>query len=381
MNKTLWSSVLAALMLVACGKKEEAAAPAPAAAPAAQANAEEKVLNIYNWPDYIPEGMVAAFEKETGIKVNYDTFETNEALNAKLVAGNTGYDIVVPGTAFSPAQIEAGFFQPLQKDKLKNYVNLDPAIMMGLQKADPDNKHLVPWAWGFTTVGINRTKVEKALGKTPLPENAWDLVFKPEYTSKLKSCGIAFLDSPSEVMPPALHYIGKDAYSNDAADHKAAVEMLSKVRKDVRIFSSTMIDDIAGGKACVALGWSGDINIAAGRAKENGSKDSIEALLPSTGGLIFYDSMAITKDAKHPNNAHAFIDFYLRAENAAKVSDEMSYPTGNKAALEKMKPEVSGNKTIFVEADYAKKMVAPGKFTNEGRESLANAYNTFKKGK
>lgn len=214
-----------------------------------------------------------------------------------------------------------------------------------------------------------------------MPENAWDLVFKPEYTSKLKSCGIAYLDSPTEVLPPALHYVGKDAYSNDPADHKLAGEMLAKVRKDVRIFSSTMIDDIAGGKACVALGWSGDINIAAGRAKENGSKDVIEALLPSTGGLIFYDAMAITKDAKHPLNAHAFIDFYLRAENAAKVSDEMSYPTGNKAALDKMKPEVAANKTIFVDSEYAKKMVPPGKFTNEGRESMANTYNTFKKGK
>jgi putrescine transport system substrate-binding protein len=382
MNKTLWSSVLATLMLVACGKKEEAPAPAAApAAPVAAVNAEEKVLNIYNWPDYIPEGMIAAFEKESGIKVNYDTFETNEALNAKLVAGSTGYDIVVPGTSFSPAQTEAGFFQPLQKDKLKNYGNLDPAIMMGLQKADPENKHLVPWAWGFTTVGINRTKVEKVLGKMPMPENAWDLVFNPEYTHKLKACGIAYLDSPTEVIPPALHYIGKDAYSNDPADHKAAGEMLSKVRKDVRIFSSTMIDDIAGGKACVALGWSGDINIAAGRAKDNGSKDVIEALLPNTGGLIFYDTMAITKDAKHPLNAHEFIDFYLRAENSARMADEMSYSTGNKAALEKMKPEVAANKTIFVESEYAKKMVAPGKFTNEGRESMANAYTAFKKGK
>jgi putrescine transport system substrate-binding protein len=205
MNKPLWSAALAVLTLAACGKKEEAPAPAPvASAPAAPVNAEEKVLNIYNWPDYIPEGMIAAFEKETGIKVNYDTFETNEALNAKLVAGNTGYDIVVPGTSFSPAQTEAGFFQPLQKDKLKNYANLDPAIMMGLQKADPENKHLVPWAWGFTTVGINRTKVEKALGKLPMPENAWDLVFKPEYISKMKGCGVSFLDSGDEVVPITL---------------------------------------------------------------------------------------------------------------------------------------------------------------------------------
>jgi putrescine transport system substrate-binding protein len=379
MSKYVFSLTLVALVLAACGKKEEAAAPATA--PAASAPAEEKVLNIYNWPDYVPEGMIAAFEKETGIKVNYDTFETNEALNGKLVAGNTGYDIVVPGTSFSPAQVEAGFFQPLDRAKLKNYGNLDGDIMAALTNADPGNQYLVPWAWGFTTVGINRTKVEKALGKMPMPENAWDLAFKPEYTSKLKSCGIAYLDSPTEILPPALHYIGKDAYSNDPADHKAAVEMLAKVRKDIRIFSSTMIDDIAGGKACVVVGWSGDVNIAAGRAKENGSKDVIEALLPSTGGLIFFDTMAITKDAKHPGNAHAFIDFYLRAESGAQVSNELSYPTGNKAAIEKMNPEVAGNKTIFIESAVAAKMVKPGKFTNEGREGMANAFTSFKKGK
>ena len=261
------------------------------------------------------------------------------------------------------------------------YANLDPAVMQVLTKADPDNKHLVPWAWSFTTVGVNKTKVAKALGNTPMPENAWDLVFKPEYTSKLKSCGIAYLDSPTEIIPVALHYIGKDAYSNDPADYKLATEMLAKVRKDVRLFSSTMIDDIAGGKACVAIGWSGDINIAAERAKENGSKDVIEALLPSTGALIFIDAMGITKDAKHPGNAHAFIDFYLRAENAAAMANEMSYPTGNKAALDKINPEIAGNKTIFVESDYMGKMIPPSSFTNEAREAMATAYNAFKTGK
>lgn len=389
MKKYVATFALSALVLAACGKKEEAPAPAPAAAPVASAPAsapapvpaEEKVLNIYNWPDYIPEGMVAAFEKETGIKVNYDTFETNEALHAKLVAGNTGYDIVVPGTVFAKPQIEGGLLQALDKAQIKNLANLDPAIMGVLAKADPDNKHLVPWAWGFTTVGINKTKLEKALGKTPMPENAWDLVFNPEYTKKVKACGIAYLDSPTEIIPVALHYIGKDAYSNDPADYKAAAEMLAKVRKDVRLFSSTMIDDIAGGKACVAIGWSGDINIAAGRAKENKSKDVIEALLPATGALMFADTMAVTKDAKHPNNAMAFIDFYLRVENAALMSNEMIYPTGNKAAMDKINPEIAGNKTIFVEADYMAKMIAPSSFTNEAREAMATAYNAFKKGK
>ena len=385
MKKLVLVTAISALLLAACGKKEEpvavAVAPAPvAAAPALPVNAEEKVLNIYNWPDYIPEGMTAAFEKETGIKVNYDTFETNEALHAKLVAGNTGYDIVVPGTVFAKSQIEGGLLQPLDKAKIPNLANLEPAIMNTLTKADPGNKYLVPWGWGFTTVGINKTKVDKALAGMPMPENAWDLVFDPKYTARLKSCGIAYLDSPTEIIPAALHYIGKDAYSNNPADFKAAAEMLFKVRKDVRLFSATMIDDLAGAKACAVIGWSGDINIAANRARENGSKDVIEALLPSTGALIFADTMALTKDAKHPNNAQAFIDFYLRPENAASVTNTMNYPTANKAAIAQIKPEISGNKTIFVEPAYFSKMIPPSSFTNEAREALANAYNSVKKG-
>ena len=386
MKKYLGSLALSALVLTACGKKEEppvtmVAPAAVASAHAVAVNTEEKVLNIYNWPDYVPAELIPAFEKETGIKVNYDTFETNEALHAKLVAGNTGYDIVVPGTVFAKSQIEGGLLQALDKSKIPNLANMDLAIMGTLVKADPGNKFLVPWAWGFTTVGINRTKVEKALGNIPLPESAWSLVFDPTYTAKLKSCGIAYLDSPTEIIPAALHYLGKEAYSNDPADYQAAAAMLAQVRKDVRLFSSTMIDDIASGKACVAIGWSGDINIAAGRARENGSKDVIESLLPSTGALIFFDTMAITKDAQHPNNAHAFIDFYLRPENAAMISNEMSYPTGNKAAVTLVKPEIAGNKTIFVASDYFAKMIPPSSFTNEAREAMANAYTGFKKGK
>jgi len=386
-NKYLWAFALTSVVLVACGKKDES--PTAAAVPAVVASApavalksvEERVLNIYNWPDYVPEGLIAAFEKESGIKVNYDTFETNEALQAKLVAGNTGYDIVVPGTVFAKSQIEGGLLQPLDKSRIPNLANLDPALMGTMVKADPGNKHLVPWAWGFTTVGINRTKVEKALAGLPLPDNAWDLVFDPKYTAKLKSCGLALLDSPTEIIPAALHYIGKDAYSGEPADYLAAGAMLAKIRKDVRLFSATMIDDLAAGRACVAVGWSGDINMAATRARDNGSKDVIESLLPSTGALIFIDAMAITQDAKHPNNAHAFIDFYLRVENAAWMSNEMSYPTGNQAAVAKVKSEIAGNKTIFVESAYFAKMVSPNSFSNPARAAMANAYASFKQGK
>ena len=207
MQKHWMLGCVLAAVLVACGKKEEPVAAAPAAPAAAAAPAEEKVLNIYNWPDYIAKDMVANFEKETGIKVNYQTFESNEALQAKLVVGNTGYDIVVPGAVFAKSQIEAGLLLPLDKSKIPNISNLDPALMAKLEGVDAGNAHLIPWAWSFTTVGINKAKVAKALGSMKMPDNAWDLVFNPAYTSKLKSCGIAYLDSPTEVLPPALHYL------------------------------------------------------------------------------------------------------------------------------------------------------------------------------
>ena len=377
-------AAVAAVALSACGKKEGLPAPAaaPAGAPAAVAmNTEEKVLNIYNWPDYIAKDMVVNFEKETGIKVNYQTFENNEALHAKLVAGNTGYDIVVPGAVFAKPQIDGGLLAKLDKSKVSHYANLDPAIMEKLVMIDPGNDYLIPWAWSFTTVGINKAKVAKALGSLPLPDNAWELVFNPVYTEKLKSCGIAYLDSPTEVLPPAMHYLGKNAYSNDAADHKAAGEMLAKVRPHIRMFSSTMIDDLAGGKACVALGWAGDINIARTRALENKSGNEVEALLPKTGGLIFMDTLAMPKDAKHPNNAYAFIDYFLRPEVSASLTNELGYATANKASLASVKPEIAQDPAVFPDAENLKKMVSPASFSNEARESMSNVFTAFKKGK
>jgi len=381
MKQKILVLALSLLALSACGKKEEAAAPAASAAPAAvAANTEEKVLNIYNWADYIPANMVSDFEKESGIKVNYQTFENNEGLHAKLVAGNSGFDLVVPGAVFAKSQIDGGLLMKLDKAAIPNLANLDPNIMSKLASVDAGNDYLVPWAWSYTTVGINKGKVAKALGDMPLPDNAWDLVFNPEYTSKLKSCGIAYLDSPTEIIPPAMHYLGKNAYSNDPADHKAAGEMLAKVRPDIRMFTSTMIDDLAGGKACVALGWAGDMNIARARAIENKSDNDIEVLLPKSGGLIFFDSLAIPKDAKHPKNAAAFIDYYLRPEVSATLTNELSYATANKASIAKVTPEIAENKTVFVDAENMAKMISPSSFSNEARESMSNVYTLFKKG-
>jgi len=378
-KKQFWLVALSALVLASCGKKTDPpAASAPGLAPIAVA--EEKILNVYNWPDYIAKDMVASFEKETGIKVNYQTFENNEGLQAKLVAGNTGYDIVVPGAVFAKPQIEAGLLQKLDKSKLSNIANLDASIMAKLATVDPGNAYLVPWAWSFTTVGINKAKVTQALGNTPLPANAWDLVFNPEYTAKLKSCGIAFLDSPTEIIPPAMHYLGKNAYSNDLADHKAAGEMLAKVRPHVRLFTSTMIDDLAGGKACVALGWAGDINIARARAIENKNGNDIQTLSPSTGGLIFFDNLAIPKDAKHPNNAHAFINYFLKPEVSAALTNELGYATANQASLANVKPDIAKDPAVFPDTAQLQKMVAPNSFNNEARQSLSQVFTLFKKG-
>ena len=313
--------------------------------------------------------------------MNYQTFENNEGLQAKLVAGNTGYDIVVPGSVFVKAQIDAGLLKKLDKSQIPNYKNLDSNLMGKLVSVDPGNEYVIPWAWSFTTVAINKAKVAKALGSTPMPDNAWDLVFNPTYTSKLKSCGIAFLDSPTEVLPPALHYIGKKAYSEDAADHKAAGEMLAKVRKDIRLFSSTMIDDLAGAKACVALGWAGDFIQAANRAAENKGGVEIEVLLPKTGGLIFFDTIAVPADAKHPNNAMAFINYYLKAEVSASQTNELGYPTATKASVPLVTPEVAQNKAVFPDDANLALMVAPEALGNATRESMTSVYTSFKKGK
>jgi len=391
MKKYFWVLSLVVLGLAACGKNEEASAPkAASAVPAATAasspaqtvaSTEEKVLNIYNWPDYIAKDMVANFEKESGIKVNYQTFENNEALQAKLIAGSSGYDLVVPGAVFAKSQIEGGLLAKLDKSKVTNYGNLDPEIMAKLGGVDPGNAYLIPWAWSYTTVGINKAQVAKALGSPALPDNAWELVFNPAYTAKLKSCGIAFLDSPTEVIPPAMHFLGKNPYSSDPADHKAAGDLLAKVRPHVRLFSSTMIDDLAGGKACVALGWAGDMNIAKARAVENKNGNEIQVLVPSTGGLIFFDNLAIPKDAKHPYNALAFINYFLKPEVSAALTNELSYPTANKASLASVKPEIANDKTVFLDGENLKKMVPPASFTNTGRESMSNVFTLFKKAK
>jgi putrescine transport system substrate-binding protein len=340
---------------------------------------EAKVLNVYNWADYLPDDLLENFTKETGIKVRYDTFDTNEIVHAKLIAGRTGYDVVVPSANWAALHIQAGLFQKLDKSKLTNLKNTDPVMMKLLSQADPGNQFLVNWAWGFVTVGINTGKVKAALGSEPMPANAWSLIFDPKYSNKLKSCGIAMLDSATDIYPAALHYLGKPAYSTNPADYAEAAKLMKAIRPNIKIFSSG-INDMASGGLCMVVGYSGDMNIAAKRAKEGKTGQNIEALVPSTGGLLFYDNMAIPADAEHPNNAHIFINYILRPEVAASISNKMTYATMNAAATSLVEKDIVANKSIFLSDEAKKTMVAQGVTTNDMRRIMTRAFTQFKTG-
>lgn len=372
--------VSASIASVSCGKSDQNAAD-PAKVVAEATAPEEKVLNIYNWSDYIAPDTIANFEKETGIKVQYDVFDSNEILHAKLIAKNTGYDIVVPTSNWAKQQLDGGLFQKLDKSKLPNWKNLDEGILKQMAAFDPGNQYLVDWMWSYNTVGINVDKVKAALGDTPLPDNAWDLVFNPTYTSKLKSCGITFLDTPTDVFQAALHYLGRPVYTGTPEDYQAAFEMLMKVRPDIKKFNSGgQIDDLASGNTCVAYGWAGDFNLARKRSIENKTEQNIEALVPKTGGILFMDVMAIPADAKHPDNAHQFMNYIMRPEVTAAITNEVTYANPNRAATEFVDPEIKNNKSIYLSDEDIAKLVPPGVEDAQTKRNMTRLYTKFKSG-
>ena len=345
------------------------------------AQEEEKILNIYNWSDYIAEDTIRNFEKETGIKVRYDNFDNNEIVHAKLVAGKTGYDIVVPSSNWAKLQLDGGLLRKLDKAQIPNLKNLDPALQAQLATMDPGNEHMVNWLWGFTTVGINVDKVKAALGSTPMPDNVWDLIFKPEYISKLKSCGVSMLDSATEVVPAALHYLGKPPFSKTTGDYAAAARVLKAVRPHVTLFSSSgYINDMANGSICLALGWSGDINIARQRAIDGKTGQNIQALVPKNGGILFFDVMVIPADAPRPGNAQKFINYILRPEVHASLTNKVFYANPNAESKKFVKPEVASNPTVFLNAADMAKMVAPDALNNDMRRLMTRTFTSFKTG-
>ena len=349
------------MCLLACGKSET---PAPAqqsatATPAAQGvvalpaatpvDATEKVLNIYNWSDYIAADTIANFEKETGIKVRYDVFDSNEVLEAKLLAGNTGYDIVVPSASFVARQIKAGIFQPLDKTKLPNYANLDPELMKVLAGYDAGNQHIVPWLWGTTGIGYNVKKIKERMPDAPI--GSWDLILKPEIVAKFKDCGVTMLDSPAEVVPTSLRYLGLPTGSQNAADLAKAEALMMTVRPSIKYFhSSQYINDLANGEICLVMGWSGDVFIARDRAAEAKNGNEIAYFIPREGALMWFDTMGIPKDAKHTENAYKFLDYVMRPKVIAAVSNLVKYPNGNAASTQYVDEAIRNDPAIYPDA-------------------------------
>lgn len=316
------------------------------AAIATSAVAQDRVVHVYNWSDYIDESILDDFTAETGIEVVYDVFDSNEILETKLLAGGTGYDVVVPSGEFLGRQIQAGVFQKLDKSKLPNIEHMWGAIEERTEKYDPGNEYSVNYMWGTTGIGYNVAKVEEALGTDTI--NSWEVIFEPEQISKLADCGVYMLDAPAEMVRAALNYLGLDPDSRDPDELAQAEELLVSVRPHVRKFhSSEYINALANGDICLAVGWSGDVFQARDRAAEAGQGVEIAYSIPKEGAQMWFDQMAIPADAPHVEEAHEFINYIMRPEVIAKATNYVYYANGNKASQELLNEDVIGDPAVY----------------------------------
>ena len=341
---------------------------------------EEPVLNVYNWSDYIADDTIANFEAETGIRVNYDVYDNNEIVDAKLLAGNSGYDIVVPTGNFLERQVRAGLLAPLDKSKLTNLGNLDPAVLAVAAEHDPDNAHSVPYMTFTIGLGYNVARVAEALGDD-VPVNSWDILFQPENAEKLAGCGIAVLDSPSEVIGTVLHYLGLDANSESEDDLAQAEATLNAIKPYIRYFhSSQYIDDLGNGEICLALGYSGDVFIAADAAAEADAGVEVNYVIPEEGAATLMDLLAIPADAPHPDNAHKFINYIMQPEVIAAITDYVYYANPNLAATEFVSEDVKSNPGIYPPAETVANAFALTAHTPEFEEVLTRTWTRIKTG-
>ncbi|MGD9916251.1 MAG: polyamine ABC transporter substrate-binding protein [Rhizobiaceae bacterium] len=308
--------------------------------------AQEKVVNVYNWSDYIDASIIEDFQKETGIKVVYDVFDSNEILETKLLAGGSGYDIVVPTGNFLSRQIEAGVFQKLDKSKLPNLANMWDVVTERTAKYDPGNEYSINYMWGTVGIGYNVKKIQEALGVDKI--DSWDAFYNPETLAKLAGCGVYVLDSPTDMFPTTFRYLGMDPESRTSDDFAKAEEALMKVRPSIRKFhSSEYINALANGDICFAVGWSGDIFQARSRAQEADQGVDIAYVVPKEGAEMWFDQMAIPADAKHVEEAHVFLNYMMKPEVVAKASNYIFYANGNKASQEFVDAEIKGDPAIY----------------------------------
>ncbi|WP_038326445.1 ABC transporter substrate-binding protein [Kingella kingae] len=385
MKKTLLST-LVLMTLAACGGQDKTAqTPAtPTAGASAVSGAtvttdlpQTDTLNIYNWSNYVDESTVEDFKNANNLNLTYDLYENNETLEAKMLTGKSGYDLGVPGIAFLPRQIQAGAYQKINRDLIPNYKNIDPALLKLLEQADPGNQYAVPYFSGANTLAIT-AKGKEILGGQ-LPENGWDLLFKPEYTNKLKACGIALWDTPSEMFPIVLNYIGKDPRGTSAADIDAAAAVLQAIRPDIKRFSASYIDELARGDICLVAGNGGDLNMAKARSEEVKNNVGIEVLTPKGMGF-WVESWVIPADAKNVLNAHKYINYTLDPEIAAKNGAAVTFAPASLPAREKMDTALVATRSIFPTADdMANGFVMP-QMSDEAKKQTTTLWQKLKVG-
>lgn len=344
-----------------------------------EALAQGKVVNVYNWNDYIDPTVLEEFTKETGIKVVYDNYDNNEIVESKLLAGASGYDIVVPSAPFLERLIKAKIFLKLDKAKIPNIKHFWPDIAERMKVYDPGNAYAVTYMWGTTGIGINVAKVKERLGDLPL--NSWDLAYKPEVVSKLADCGVHILDSPEDLLPSVLNYLGFKGSSKNQAEIQKAAEHIGKMRKSVRKFhSSEYINALAGGDICLAVGYSGDILQARRRAEEAKNGVEVAYVVPKEGAQMWFDSLAIPADAPHKDEAHAFIDFLMRPEIAARNSNLTRYANGNLASKSLIKPEIAGNASIYPDDATMKRLFTNTAYDDKLQKAVTRMWTKAKTG-
>jgi putrescine transport system substrate-binding protein len=341
--------------------------------------AEDKVVNVYNWSDYIDSSILDDFTKETGIKVVYDTFDSNDILETKLLAGGSGYDVVVPAGTFLARQIQAGVFRKLDRSKLPNLGSMWPEVMTRLATYDPGNEHAVNYMWGTTGIGYNIDKVRAALGDVEV--DSWDVLFKPENAAKLQACGINIVDAPDEVLPIAMNYLGKSGDSKDKRDLEAAGEVLAGIRPYVRSFSSSSyIDELANGDICVTIGWSGDVLQAKNRAIEAKNGVNVNFVIPKEGTYMWFDNLAIPADASHVEEAHAFINYLMRPEVIAKATNYVQTANGNLESQKFVDEAVRKNPSVYPKEETVRRLFTISSFAPKEQRLLNRLWTQIKSG-
>lgn len=316
---------------------------------------EEKILNVYNWSDYIAPDTIANFEAEFDIKVNYDLYDSTEIVEAKLLTGSTGYDVVVHAVRYSARLIPVGVYQPLDKSKLTLWDNLDPWVLNIMSTYDPDNLYGFPYMWGTTGFAYNIDMINERMPNAPV--GSWDMIFKPEIAARFADCGISILDEPTDVIPHAMMYLGHDPNSMDPAHISEVENMLKAVRPYIRYFSSSrIISDMPNEELCIAMSWSGDYAQAMQRAIEVGADVKLAYTIPEEGTVVWFDGMFIPADAPHPDNAHLFINYLLRPEVIADITNYTWYANANSAALPLMHAEVVADPAVYPPAEQLENM-------------------------